>query len=438
MADPELFVIAAPNWGRSVTLGVQFKTKIFKSRLGYETRSALKEFPSVALEYGVTAARKGSPASRQFFARRLAEDVIFPDLLLKTSATSTGVTTVSGDVDDHRFAVGERVFIEGELSGHQSGIVQTNDKAEIVLDSSVEMVPGESVKLYPGLSGRLEGGLKSRMSTSSAAGFNVALKAHNDQGRIKDLVTWTPNQWYRDRPVALWAPNWRDSVSEDWSRDQFSMDIDYATPFYKAKRKHPERASNHTTLLRTPDEAAEIVSFFCFCRGRQKSFYAPTWVDDFLFEMPVTVGQTEIKVFGQDALDLYSRGGVFQSIAIRKGSIFHLSGILDFRADGRDSVVTLSDPIPASVAGADRASWLLRQRFNSDQIEFEYVTDSVSEVEVKMVSVLEDYPAIRVDNIEIVIDGKFITLGSGREVLPSDQGIRSDGFQISINGDYLT
>lgn len=424
-----------PNWREEVVLVYEFKTDVFTSRQGYETRSALREFPKVTTSFDLVLGRENDPGWAGLFASSLAKEVGFPDLTRKVTGGAQGSTSIAGDFDDHAFGVGEGVFVKAWGKSTYT-TVTSNTKTVLTVADALDVDPGDDVLVYPETYGRVDGDLTNRYATSKIGSSSITLLAYAEQSRVKDLIGWEPEQWYRDRPVLLWAPNWAERVEENWTRPEFSMDPGYGKPWFAPKTKSPVRVSSYTVLIHDKQEADELISFFCYCRGKQASFYAPTWVDDFLFKNPVATGQTVLKVKGQSALRLATGSDTFKNIAIRKGSAVHLSPIVDIYADGEDSEVVLSEPVPSQFSGATRASWLVRKRFSSDKLELTYRTDSVAEADIKTVSVIETFPVIKINGFEFTIGADYVTIGSSRDIQTHTLNTVG-GYNISIGGDFL-
>lgn len=380
--------------------------------------------------------RKSDLGWKGTFATNLSKRVGFPDMTRKTEAEALSASFVSGVFDDHRWATGAGAFVES--SGKFYHVQVENNSGSIMqVSPALPVAAGDDLFVYPELEGRVVDSLAARHVTSSVFESDLTFEAYADQSRIKDLLAWEPQQWYRDRPLALWAPNWIDRVQENWAMPEFSFDTGYGLPWFQPKLKSPIRTASYKALIRGKEDADELVSFFCYCRGRQASFYAPTWTDDFIFTTPTTEGQNTLRVRGQGPLKLFSESNVFRNIAVRVGSTFHLTGVVDVYAFGSDCEVVLATPIPEGFSGATRASWLLRQRFSADNLELEYRSDRVAETDIKTVSVIEDFEVIKISGYELTIGGYYVTLGAERDTSNQSDFTAIGGFNVSIGGDFL-
>lgn len=433
MADERIFI--EPNWRSPVTVSFEFKTDVFASREGYETRSSLREFPRVQTSFSLLGGRDSDIGWKGLVAANLAKKIDFPDLTRMVRAEALGANYIQGDFALHVFTYGSVVFVE-KGGVYYSVTVESNTGTVLQVSAGATIAAGDDVSVMPAMKGRVAQDMSARHRTGRVFETDLTFEAYAVQDRVQSLLDWEPSQWYRERPVVLWAPNWLERVQETWARDEFAMDVGYGIPWFEAKRKSPSRSVSYKALLHSKDDAHEVMSMFCYCRGRQASFYAPTWVEDFRFTQAVVEGQTTIRVKGHGPMHLFENTDTYRNIAVRSAGEFFLTGIQDIYVTGVDCEVVLNEPIPAEFSGAKSASWLLRQRFASDKIELEYRTDSVAEVDVKMVSVIEDFEVIKLSGAELTIGGHYVTLGAERDIETYTLSTFG-GYSVTVGGDFL-
>lgn len=423
------------NWRSPPTMSWEFSTAIFVSGDGHETRSSVREFPRTTISFETLTPKDFARGWRGRLAQALGRVVLFPDLSRRFPCTVTAVDEVAGALDDHRLSVGRSVFV---MRGRKTdlAVIAESDKTSIVFEAALPVTVGETVFLAAALPGRLSETLQVRYETAGVAIADVTIESLPDPFRVQDVVGWSPAAWYRDRPVVLWRPNWRETIKETWSRPTFKFDVGYGVSWQHPRTDGPTRTASYRLMLRGRDALDEVLEQFSYSRGRQGSFYAPTWVDDLAFTAPAELGQTVLDVRGQDALRIFEGSEVFRSVAIRFGATVHLSGVVDFYEDGEDSTIVLATPIPAGVVGASVASWLLRQRFSTDKLDVEFRSDAVSEVSISTVSLVEDFPCIRIAGFELTIGGDYVTIGSARDI-DAHRAVTIGGYDISIGGDFV-
>lgn len=426
---------AKVNWASPVTARWSFSTSVFTSREGYETRSAVREFPRFEMEFETLEGGRKSLPGRQSLAASLSSYVTFPDVTKPFRAIVTGAREITGAFDDFRFNTGKNFSVKSRLNYFRA-TVETNFRDRIVLEADLDIPIGALVTCFPDLVGTVSEGFESNFSTSEASRGQIKMVDYLDQTRVKDALDWRPTDWYRERPVVLWGPNWAEPVNQSWAWDGPMFSRDYGKPSFFRDSKAPRLSSAHSVVLKGPEQIEEMVSTFCYLRGRQGSFYAPTWVDDFLFVEPVQAGQTVIDVNSPDAKRLFDGTNTFKSIAIRKGERFHFSGVVDITVSGERCQVTIASPVPESFAGASRASWLLRQRFSSDTLELEFETSHVARANISCISLVEDTPILTIMGRELTIGGAYVTLGSYRHEWAFEP-VTFAGYPVSIGEDFL-
>lgn len=430
-SDSQIFLL--PNWSDPVVMTVGFRTDIFQSSDGCETRSSLREFPRISFSYESSSEKKGFD-DKSSIAQNLSKYVGFPDFSMEVSGEYVGDGTVEGAFDYFIWASGRGVFVKGK-SKYQYAKISANFPDRIELDRG-SFFPGERVFVYPEIVGKVIQGSSTANLSSRRKTTKVDLEAYAVQDSVKAILDWSPVAWFRDRPVALWKPNWAEVLDESWSFKEFDFDLGYSAPWFLRKSKSPVRTGAHSVMLKTPDQIREFVSFFSYCRGRQASFYAPTWTDDFIFVTPVSAGDTTLRVDGKSCLRLFEFYQSFKNISISKGNEVFLTGILFIEEDGEGCTVFLQQPVPLSVHGASSASWLLRQRFASDEVEVEYRTSSVATTTVRTVSLPDDFNEVTLAGEIISFGNSFLTIGMLRD-FRSHVSTGVSGYNVTIGGEFL-
>jgi hypothetical protein len=378
-------------------------------------------------------ARAGVSPSRRVVAYG-AETLGFPDFVKREKGQITGPFFVVGQFDDFRFSPRKKVMIRGE-NGFSLNEVLAVENGVLILDVALDFVVGSKVYVYPMLTGYLLDDMKVRAFSSSVLDSSLVFEAPTDQSFVKDSIN-ADRQYYRGKPLCLWKPNWSREVRESWNFMLEVVDNGFGFPSKEKKVKSPVRYGSFDVLLKNRTDIEEVLSLFCYCRGKQASFYMPTWVDDFVFTEELYDGQTVIGVRGTEVKKLFDGSDVFKSICICVGDKAHVCGIVGIEEVGSDSRITLSAPITNAVKSATSASWLLRQRFSSDTLELPFYTDSVVQVTVNTVSVIEDFEVIEIQGNEISISGEYATLGN-RVGARNVNFTTIASYHVSIFGDFI-
>ena len=435
MSEPEGSFGGVINWRSGVDVTVSYLTDIFRTESGHEKRTAQREFPRVLTRFSCLSGGYGRAHVRHRAAAALTNFLYLPDPLEKTAAVVAGATSLEGDFDSHRYGRNLRVFLD---TGTKSivGNGWRHSATSIELQEGHGLPVGTRVTVRPAISGYIKGTVSPTMTTSAAEEVTLQTEAVAVQSVAQILIENGPGDWYKNFPLVLWKPNWAGSVNEVWSRNEAVLDLGYSFPTHDMSEKSPVRQASYRICFSGKDEMIEILKIFAYCRGRQGSFYAPTWVDDLLFEQPVYEGQTSFRCVGTGIADLIDGGDSFRNICISSGSEVFLAAITDFSRAEDSTLIEVGTPVPAGFDGTDRASWLLKQRFSADELKLEFLTDEVAQVSVNTVSVIDDFYGISVNGGALTFDGLFVTAGSGRSVDRFDI-TQFSGENVSINGEFL-
>jgi hypothetical protein len=140
-------------------------------------------------------------------------------------------------------------------------------------------------------------------------------------------------------------------------------------------------------------------------------------------------------VSGQGVLALFESEESFDSMCIRSAGHVFVVGILAAVKEGDNTRVYLESGIPEGVVGQSRASWLLRQRFSTDKLSFEFLTNEVSETQIQTVSVFAAFESIMVAGRRLTLGGQYVTI-DGPSTKPVFVPITVQGQPMSISEDF--
>lgn len=433
MAEPyEVGVF--PNWARPVSVSYEFKTNIFESGGGYETRSAAREFPRRTISFEVLGGGRRNPAPRTISPRVLSRDVKVPDVTMPRRAVFSAATTLEGPFNDHRFSSGKEVFVKSSLGTYLRTILSC-DGESLVLSEVVPTVSGQSVVVHPALLAR-QNDLSVTFRTNTVAQVSSNFTVYADQDPVKDAQDVGLPVFYRGSPLFVPRVNWRDEVSEEWSQNYLEFDPGWGTPFRQTRRADPQRAATFTMTLFNMGQIRSLLDFFCYCRGRQGSFYAPTGVGDLELREPPLEGSDILSIEGLDASLLFEGATVFRNLLLTNGEMSWAVPVIDAYTVGPNSELVLAQPVPAGFGLGSRASWLVRQRFRSDSLEVSFRTSEVAEVEISLVSLPEEQPVVSLIGLELTVGGLFVTLG---EIEADSQAVLTavGNSVLTVQGDFV-
>ena len=198
---------------------------------------------------------------------------------------------------------------------------------------------------------------------------------------------------YLGRELFMMPPTWNEDIGSSYSRNANRLDNQSGVIRYDLK-------SNETTEVRSMEYSAIsyeelqfIQRFFCRCKGRLKSFYAPTWVIDVELVESVTSGNVLIAKF-----NLYWK--YYMSSKRRKTLIvFFQDGTIEilkiagFSLDDSQKYgkIFLDMPIKKALHKSEikMISFLCLYRFNSDTLTTDYETTGIANINLEFAEVTE-------------------------------------------------
>lgn len=219
--------------------------------------------------------------------------------------------------------------------------------------------------------------------------FNISSNYINnyDYTNIKDFNLYNLPETYNNKEVFLNSPQWTEDDSLSLSIEKLTNKLDNQTGIFKYDLKNNKSYDSHTMniLLWEKKMIFNLIKFFNHMAGRYKSFYCPTWANDFNMVKPLAVGANAIYTELNDLFRYYLSNGRLKKIVIftndRKSYIFD---ILTYSYETIDNItygkVVLSNPSTVSlgVDDIDMISFFNCVRFDSDDLQISYETCDIA------------------------------------------------------------
>ena len=179
-------------------------------------------------------------------------------------------------------------------------------------------------------------------------------------------------------------------MPEDWE----DIDFERGAVSRKLTNLFPKRLLRYSYLLHTPERIEHVLGLFFRVRGRQKSFYMPS----FLHEATITENTTRRRftVPGNQFFRTYADSPVFKWLRISHQAGVYLVEVASIEeTDDGDSQVTLVDQMPASLTPAEirMISWVNLVRFETDSLTVNWRTDGVAETTLNLRTLEVELPA---------------------------------------------
>lgn len=382
------------NWVSSVKIKRAWKTGIQASVNGTEKRSCLFSRPRRTLDFSILTV---STAETNNLKMRLFSNLhntwgvpVWPDRTHLTSAvvaTGTAVSVVS--TVGRCFEVGGDCVILNDVGFEICEVAAVAD-AEITLAEGVEFSWDAGTEIYPLIPARLDEEQKISKITN-AIGKMAILATEAVDTALPAFSATTGAGTYLTVPVFTFEPNWVDPVDvslwhpydvlQYWGRGYARSDL--AETRFKISAQY---------LSPTRETLESVIQFFDVCKGRWGRFFMPTWQNDLVITEAFAADATELTVEENNNFSIFestTTTGHHLFIMFPDGTyaIRRITGATD------ETHITIDEAIgtacTASGLPAVKVSFLLLMRFAQDELEVEYVTETVSKFNLNFVSLVE-------------------------------------------------
>ncbi|WP_371380914.1 hypothetical protein [Sporomusa aerivorans] len=188
------------------------------------------------------------------------------------------------------------------------------------------------------------------------------------------------------------APSWTGDLAANFTRNANLLDNETGLVKYDLKSVYASENKEIEYELFSRSEINNFQRFFTRCKGRLKSFYAPTWLSDMTLVETASSGQlyllVEWPLYWKYYASLSRRKLII--VYLRSGSvkIFPVAGY-STDSTGEYGKVYLESALTAPLRKSDvvMISFLCRYRFDSDTLTTDYDTTGIANVSTSFAEV---------------------------------------------------
>lgn len=196
-----------------------------------------------------------------------------------------------------------------------------------------------------------------------------------------------------NKEVFLNEPQWVDDESHTLDINKNVVRLDNTSGIFKFDLKNSMSYDTHhtTVLLRNKRMINNMIKFFNHVKGRFKSFYCPTWVNDFQIAFDIKDKANYINVELSELYRYYLNNGRKKKIVVfTRDYKSYIADILSYSYDTVDDKLygrlVLGSSFPTYIGKDDvtMISFLNLVRLDSDELTINYETNTVATVELTM------------------------------------------------------
>lgn len=378
------------NWAQPYNVAYEFRTDIITVETGQEQRRALRITPRKTLSFSVSA----SHAELRSLNRQLdtAQNLpfILPEIPRGITFSGSGVTMSLSSTAPAWLVADTEVVLWSSANGGRVALVSAVTGGSTLTLTTDEGDWAAGSILYPAITGQLSPELQSRRVTNAVATLAVEFSVDPTSERYAPT---SPGATYAGREVYPFPVNWGSGIGANY---QWPVE----TTDFGRGRIAIHRTIDFQRMTRTLDHlfdsvaaAQALVDLFVRMRGRCGSFYVSTFEADMELVGNLQHNATVLRVAGTDVRLGYASDPVRKSIAIKltDGTTLYrdVTGMVDVTGDRTD--VNVDTPWPRTILSTEVSliSWIINTRFATDQLEMEWVTNTVAQSRLTIQSTLD-------------------------------------------------
>lgn len=198
---------------------------------------------------------------------------------------------------------------------------------------------------------------------------------------------------YNGRQVFLNTPQWLDDDSLTLKVSKNVNKLDNDTGIFKYDLKNTNSYDTHeiTVLLRNKRMINNIIKFFTKVKGKFKSFYCPSWANDFNLAQSIKKGSNYIYTDLSETYRYYMENGRNKKIVVFtndwKSYIFDISAYTYEKIEDKKYGKLLlgsSSPVNIPIKNVRMVSFFNLVRLDSDEMQINYESNIAATVQLSM------------------------------------------------------
>jgi len=378
-----MLLTVQPNWSSPVTERLQWSTNILQLRDGTEQRISLRAQPVYTLEYEFLLFNS---ELTKFNANVLSNQGSLWDVPLwqnqysLPSALPSGSTAVGvNNPGWYDIVAGQRAVLFVDADNHELVTISATNTTTVTLGTATVKSFPVGAKIIPVVSAYMNDTISYQAITREVATGVLQIKAVNYWGR-----SFTLGSLLNSKPIFDAEPNRVSPVQSQHIRNMATLD--YGAGPITVYDLYGYSQSLHTLeyLDLRREGVSPIRKIMENSRGKWKSFYAPSHNTDLILVADASAGQADLVIKNTDySTTIFTRfPNQYIRIYMIDGSYLDALVVNAVNLDGQTERLTLSTNLSSTllVSQVKFISFLSLYRFESDAIEFVWITPETANV----------------------------------------------------------
>jgi len=397
MTDVNEYFLIPPDWANPVLFRKQWRTGLQNSLKNNDKRSALFTWPRRALSYDAVALEYTETA---YIKRKIYKNLpnvwgipYWQDRTALTAEASSGQAVLDvGSTQYRNFEVGALCILLASKDSYEVGTILSFTADQITLTGNLISTWPVNTDVYPILKCRIKTGQK--FNSLSARLGKIAIAA---QEAYDEITRHTPNiddfPTYKSWPIFNIPPDWGQPVDMNFLHDYELLSFLGKT----CSMSHWEETAFRFDAGYLADGKAEIqrfLDFFDVHKGRWGNFWRPSWIADIVVTAPFGADAVELTIDPIEYPDYWlDKKAGSHIMLLWPDDEFACRGVVKATSDK----IVINQPAGRSCTAEQLPQLLVSSltlcRFNQDEIEAKYLSDSVANINLSCRTTLSEIPA---------------------------------------------
>lgn len=369
----------SPNWGAGVRERLEWLTDILSSVSGAEQRRSMRMSPRREFEtsYYLTDRERAHFDIATFMAGGADWYMpLWPEVVRLDASLAAGSTTVPIDPANREFRVNDYILFIKDAFTYETVQVVDITGGVLKLISPTVSTWGRGTRVYPLRLARFREQPQFTKHTDRFIEFTATMRlAEVDSAPAAPTVTT-----YAGHPVILARPDESEDLNHAYQRKMLELDGQVGLPKFTDQASRAWTSQQYRWVHANRAAYAEFRRFLYSLRGRWKSFWAPTFMQDMTPSRDLTSGDAFLHI---QKIGYTDYGGAVAGrknirIELLDGTRLYreISGSINVGAD--EEKINLTETFGSTIVKENirSISYLCLSRLESDTVEIQHETDA--------------------------------------------------------------
>lgn len=390
------YLLVSPDWKQSFSFKKKWNTGFQTSINNTEKRSELFTWPRRTLIFTL---KTKSTAHASYLRRILHKNTpyvwgvpIWQDGASLTAQAASGQKVLACDTTNRNYEVGGQAILFTDKDNYEVGTIDSLTDSTITLVDNLTITWAEGTQVYPILKGHISKTQKITWRTNEKPTLEIqVVETYDEVTRQTPSISTFPT--YQDIPIFNTPPNWVQPIEESQIFDYELLEYlgasqlwsEWENGEFRFKAKH----SAHTKA-----KIKEITDFFDYNKGRWGVFWRPSYLNDIKVTSAASAGAITIDIEDIEYNSYWDgdRNGLHVML-IWPDNNYQVNSIKSSSGTTMTFNAGLAYDITADDLGPIMICYLNLVRFNHDEIESNYINDSMASFSLVFQTASQEIPA---------------------------------------------